>query len=265
MSFEFNKSLLIDNIEYLLKERKKRVGELEAEIGVSAGYISRISKDGGSKPGVDFIGKVAEALNVSIDSLLTVSLTQITPTEEYLFSFFDKLKSDTVADKLDWEKESSFYLNNLETDINGRVNHPLFDLESFTEKNENGYPEDVSRVVFTSYAFGYHTYISENCFHLELKDKSVVYLMNVGYTEGDPTDPNNHVIEVWMEVPRTGVYFVCNTKSSSVLAQPVEDLYQTISDFSRHPKLKLGVRLAIDAYMRGDNKENENDDDDLPF
>ena len=127
MSFEFNKSLLIDNIEYLLKERNKRVGELEAEIGVSAGYISRISKEGGSKPGVDFIGKVAEALNVSIDTLLTVPLTDITPTEKYLITFFEKLKRDTASDTLAWEKESAKLLNNLEPDPeDGSIPHPLF-------------------------------------------------------------------------------------------------------------------------------------------
>ena len=49
MSVEFNKQLMLDNISFLLKEFGKKIGELEAEAGVSPGYISRISKDGPSR------------------------------------------------------------------------------------------------------------------------------------------------------------------------------------------------------------------------
>ena len=52
MNIEFNKQLMLDNISFLLKESEKKIGELESEAGVSAGYISRISKEGNTKPGI---------------------------------------------------------------------------------------------------------------------------------------------------------------------------------------------------------------------
>ena len=49
---------------------RKKIGELEGEAGVSAGYISRISKYGNTKPGIEFIMKVADSFNVCLDTLL---------------------------------------------------------------------------------------------------------------------------------------------------------------------------------------------------
>lgn len=276
MSFEFNKSLLIDNIEYLLKERNKRVGELEAEIGVSAGYISRISKEGGSKPGIDFIAHVAAALNVSIDTLLTVPLTDITPTEKYLISFFEKLIQDTTSDRLDWEKESAKYLNNLEPEPGeDYVRHRLFSIQNVTLMNQSGNPENLECVVFTSDSFGNNTYIADDCFYLQMKNNARLYLMNIALQENYdiPIITNSDVIEVWMWVPNDGAQFICSTDNSLVLATLVENLYQTVYEFSKHPKLKRDLKAVIDAFMvddfSADDKKSDNavieDDDDLPF
>ena len=89
MGVEFDKKRMLENISFLLKEKGKKIGELETEAGVSVGYISRTSKDENAKPGIDFILKVAEALNISVDMLLKVDLTDLTPTEKYLLSFFE--------------------------------------------------------------------------------------------------------------------------------------------------------------------------------
>lgn len=48
---------------------------------------------------------------------LLIIFTGLTPTEQYIVNFFDKLKADTIADKLDWNIESADYLNRLETDM----------------------------------------------------------------------------------------------------------------------------------------------------
>ena len=45
MTDEFNKQIMLNNISFLLNKFDKRIGELETEAGVSAGYISRITKD----------------------------------------------------------------------------------------------------------------------------------------------------------------------------------------------------------------------------
>ena len=153
MSGEFNIQIMLDNIYFLLEKSGKKIGELEGEAGVSAGYISRISKDGNTKPGIEFIMKVADSFNVCLDTLLKVELAKMTPTERYLAFFFEKLIKDTLEDKLDWDKESADQLNRLESDINGYSDHPLFNYETFFEEDENGYPLEVSRVVFNSHSY----------------------------------------------------------------------------------------------------------------
>ena len=165
MSKMFNKNIMLNNISFLISKYDKKIGELEAEAGVSTGYISRISNDEKAKPGIDFVVNVAKLLNVSLDVLLYIELAGLTPTEEYLVSFLEKLGRDTMGDKLDWDIETKEKLRCIEADINGYSEHPLFNLKTFYEEDENGFPEEVSRVVFTSRSFGYGTVIDEDCFN----------------------------------------------------------------------------------------------------
>lgn len=69
MAEQFNAEVLFDNIDFLIKSENRKIGEVESKAGVSAGYISRTSKDGGSRPGIDFIMNIAKVLHVSIDTL----------------------------------------------------------------------------------------------------------------------------------------------------------------------------------------------------
>lgn len=90
MNGNFNPRLIFNNISYLIKEQGKKVGEVETQAGVSAGYISRNSKDANSKPGIDFLYKVSEILNTSIDTLIRIPLSELTPTKRYLFHSLKK-------------------------------------------------------------------------------------------------------------------------------------------------------------------------------
>ena len=269
MSVEFNKKLMFDNISLLLRETGKKIGELEADAGVSAGYISRTSKDNTTKPGIDFIVNVADSLKISIDTLLNVDLTGLTPTEKYLVSFIDKLKSDTEADKLDWLSESAGSLNRLTPDCNGEIYHPLFSYEEFNEEGESGYPEPISAVVFTSNSFDVHTAINDDCFSLNLKNGSTLYLMNICKAVRKINDSDAYAIEAWIYKPYK-TSFLCSTKSDPAIEQLLKDLYDTIKTYSKHPKINKDIRNIIDAFMKDDLGSNDNYDeipisDELPF
>ena len=261
MSTDFNKQLMLDNISFMLKEFGKKIGELEAEAGVSPGYISRTSKDDKAKPGIDFIVKVAESLNTSVDTLLNINLSSLTPTERYLISFIEKLKRDTAEDKLDWVRSSAGSLNRMECDINGNVDHPLFSYEKFYEDGECDYPDEVERVVFMSHAFDVHTYISGDCFSLRLKNGTILYLMDFSKSVYRANDSDVFGREIWMYKPQIGTQYMCGNRDNSPLAALVDDLYTVVKEFSKHPKIKKGLQDAIDAFMRDDLE----DDDDLPF
>ena len=265
MEETFNKKILFDNIAFMLKKTGKKIGELESEAGVSPGYISRASKEGGAKPGIDFILKAADALNVSIDTLLRVDMSRLTPTEQYLISFLEKLTKDTLDDKLDWKRESAGYLNErLEADKNGYCDHPLFSLETFMEEGETKYPEEVTGIVFISRSFDVHTYIEDDCFNLRMKNGTVLYIMNISKSVYREEDADAHAKEMWMCPRRGEKQFLCSTKDATEIGSLVESLYAAVSEFTKQPKMNKDIKAVIDAFM-DDDMEDDEDPDALPF
>lgn len=267
MTDEFNKQIMLDNISFLLNKFGKRIGELETEAGVSAGYISRITKEEKMKPGIEFIMKVAESLNTSIDTLLNINLGEMTPTEQYLVSFLEKLNKDTLKDELDWNIETEDQLNRMETDINGYAEHPLFNYETFYEESQCEYPEEVSRVVFTSRSFGCGTAVAGDCFNLRLKNKSFLYIMNISKSVRNRNDSGDFAKEVWMYTPEVGTSYLCSNKDLSSLAVLVETLYATVSEHMKHPRIKNELKYIIDSFMEDDISDDASDNfnDELPF
>lgn len=94
----FNKTLCFSNIRELLRQNPDvKIGQIEKEAGIRLGYMSRLEKDGNtSEPSMEFVVTAAKLLKVSVDTLISVDLTGLTPTEQYITSFFDKLKEDTL-------------------------------------------------------------------------------------------------------------------------------------------------------------------------
>jgi len=264
MGVEFDKKRMLENISFLLKEKGKKIGELETEAGVSVGYISRTSKDENAKPGIDFILKVAEALNISVDMLLKVDLTDLTPTEKYLLSFFEKLLSDTQKDRLEWKRESAESLNRLEANYNGFVSHPLFGLETFYEQTECEYPSEETRVVFTSNYFGCHTCIAGDCYNLRMKNGTVFYLMNICKSVHNVNDLGAYAKEIWMCPPYEENQYLCGNKDTSVMTNLIELLYAEVCENMKHPKIKNSIRSVIEAYMN-DDFEDDAYNEELPF
>lgn len=259
MEQKFNKTIIFDNIAFMLKELGKKIGELETEAGVSLGYISRMSKEGNAKPGIDFIMKTAEALNVSVDTLLRVDLSSLTATEKYLISFLEKLVKDTFDDKLDWQMETAGYLNDrLEVDLNGYCAHPLFHTETFYEQGELEYPDEVTRCVFVSHSFGVHTYIDGDCFNLRMKNGAVLYIMKICKSVHRTEDSDACAIEVWMCPQGDANQYLCSTGDTAGIAKLIENLYAAIIENARHPKVKKDIKYIIDAFLNNDMEDDVN-------
>ena len=254
MNDNFNSRLIFDNISYLIKEQGKKVGEVETQAGVSAGYISRNSKDSNSKPGIDFLFRVSEILNTSIDTIMKIPLSDLTPTERYLVSFFEKLKADTAADKILWERESKEYLNQLEPDINGFVHHPLFSYETCYVPSETDYPDQVDKTVFV---------INGDCYNVRLKNGVRLYLMNIVKIVHQVNDSDATALEAWM-MDNSGGQCLCGTQNDQFLADLLIDLYNTVHEVLRHPQLSNSFRCAIDAFMNDDISDDSGTDD-YPF
>ena len=259
MMNEFNKERFYNNIEYLLNIRNMGIGEFEAKTGVSTGYMARNKKDEKSKPGIEFIMGAAEQLGVSVDSLLTSELYNLTPTEQYLLEFLCKLHKDTLDDKLEWNRESADYLNGLKGNVYGDSTHVLFSSEPYSEPGETDCSE---RFVFHSQNLDDHTYIHGDCFNLKMQNRSTLYLMNIGKRAYYRTHSDASCVEVWLCVPGDGKRFLCDNKGDNSINQKVTALYAAISEQTKHPQISAGFRSVIDSFMKD---EPIADTDDLPF
>lgn len=254
----FDKSICFSNIRFLLKEKSDiKIGQIEKEASVRLGYTARLEKpDNTSEPSIEFVMSAAKLLEVSLDTLLMVDLAGLTPTEKYLVSFIDKLKADTVADKIEWVKETADSLNRPECDMNGNTDHPLLSFETFYEESEGEYPDEVQRIVFVSDAYGPKTCINDDCFNLRLKNGYYLYLMNICKSVHKVNDPLAFAKEIWMYKPGTGSQFLIGTRDGSAISQLAESLYEVVSERNKHPKIKKELKAVIDAFMADDNEDD---------
>ena len=260
----FNKTLCFSNIRELLRQNPDvKIGQIEKEASIRLGYMSRLEKVGNtSEPSMEFIVSAAKLLKVSVDTLISVDLTGLTPTEQYLVNFFDKLKADTLKDRLDWNRETAFNLNRIERDMDGSIWHPLFDEETFYEESGCEYPNEVTRIVFNSKTFGPKTYITDDCFNLRLKNGTTLYLMDIEKSVHKTDDMSAYAKEAWMYVPYKGAQLLVASQDDTPVAPLLEVLFSTVKERMEHPKVNIDVVYAIDAFMKDDVSD---DDDNVPF
>lgn len=266
----FDKKVCFSNIRELLsKNNDVKIGQIEREAGVRLGYMSRLEKEGNTaEPSMEFIVSAAKLLHVSIDTLISVNLTDLTPTEQYIAKFFDKLKEDTLSDKLDWVRENAVALNNLASPKFGGIVHPLFDEETFYEENGSDYPDGVIRMVFNSKSFGSSTVISDDCFNLRLKNGTTLYLMDIKNGDTSVGFSLPCAKEAWIYVPSKGCQLLVAPQDEPSLVSLLEALFTTVTERMKHPKLNKDVMYAIDAFMNGDLEDDVVgvvSDDEIPF
>ena len=260
----FNKSICFSNIRELLKDNPDvKIGQIEKEAGIRLGYMSRLEKgDNTAEPSVEFIVTAAKLLNVSVDTLITMDLANLTPTEKYLVSFIEKLKSDTIQDKINWSVETPFELSRCGVDCNGECDHPLFSVETFYRESECEYPDEVTETVYVSKTFGPNTSINGDCYNLRLKNGSIFYLMDLVKDVHRVGDKSAYVKEAIMYVPYKKTQVLATTKDEYPIGQLLEELFLTVKERMKHPQVSNDVMTAIDAFMKDDL---EDDPEELPF
>ena len=132
---DFNRQQLVENINNLIQLRNMKVGEVEQAIGISTGYISRLSKAGnGSIPATDVVWNLARLFGVSTDSLISGDYSAGNDNLSVLRRFIAKLNVKTMEGNLDWYAVTTKYVNAVLTG-----EEPPFFLVGKTEK-DNGTP-----------------------------------------------------------------------------------------------------------------------------
>ena len=271
MSKELDKEIFLGNFYYLLKTKGIKIGEMEEYACVAAGYFSRLNKDANAKPNIDVVISVADKFEISLDTLTKVKIYDLSGTEMYMINFLEKLKKDTEAEKLMWGKETASELENVGDDDNGFPAHEFFSYEEYTEDRGGDYPEFVKGNIFVSDAFGTQTAIHGDCFNLRMKNGAILFLADIvkkGYWKNEK---DAFAKEVWLKTFSSGQKFLCSTKNPKY-ADLINNLFNAVSEYCKHPQLEADYRFVIDAFMQDDLKDDVDKqtwtasfDDDPPF
>lgn len=111
----YNKDTFVKNIEYLIKRRDVKIGDLETAIGVSPGYISRLKNTEGYPSG-DILVSLSDYFDYSIDCLVFSDISIVSNDELLIIDFLKKMINDTQEHKTKWEKlKKSKFLDEQDT------------------------------------------------------------------------------------------------------------------------------------------------------
>lgn len=246
----FDKKRCIDTIYALAKKKNIKIGDLEEAGGVSKGYLSRINKeDSTSSPSIELLDSISRKLGVGIDFLVNYAHDTLTPNEQLVYQFIDKLMRMTVAGKLEWLVETSSVLN-AEDDTS--VDNPLVSLT----KN---YSDDAN-VWYDCHVYRSAIYdeggveVSGACYHAAITGGATIYLNYCTYSipnkggRYSSWDDEKGVIEVYMI--RNGIQPICSTYYvADELKKAVRDLYEAAASTPSKIALSHNTKSVMQSMI----------------
>lgn len=196
---DFNRAQLVENIGNLIQQKNMKVGEVESAIGISTGYLSRLSKDGNSSiPATDVVWKLARHFGVSTDALISGDFSEGTDNISVLRRFLKKLTVKTAEGALDWVPVTTQYVNAvlkgdeplffLVTEKGKDMGVPNFSQDDqFSEANQT-YSFYKNRKIVSAASPLDYAWLTGNGFKAKLNDKRWVWLfpMCVSFDSGTP-------------------------------------------------------------------------------
>ena len=289
MNLEFSRQKLAENIMTLIQQKKLRIGEVEQQIGISTGYLTKmLKKETDAAPSADIIWKLAKVLSVSTDMLIEGDFSKATDNLQYMRKFLYRLQSLTDTNELEWDRISI-------SDVNEalRSESPSLPIIVTMDKATNAEAK-------TTYYQGNEVSASihgKNKIHSVGVDAEPVWVTNSGFMTdlGNETDVYIFPMRCSVRVDEEGnyedvdyfdIYFgdwripdgsescinvleegyvrhfepVCNTfNTAQDLSGEVTALYQSILRHEYDLKISNSVRDTIERFM------NPDDPNHLPF
>lgn len=276
---EYSKQKLMENIYALIQERGIKIGELENELGVSTGYISRINKNPESTISVELVWKIAKYFGISVDALVEGDMTKARDNLHYMGLFIDKVKDATDSNKLEWD---SIYIDEVNKELRSTEPPELF----LIKKRKDGVsvsdyqPHEYQGQTCSLSACGENILISAAAPHED------VMLTGTAYRSKIDTDtelyifpmlallntPNGGVEAEYFDLymrkweldkewdPNYGIppeqacrwysYPVCNTlNNAGELETQISLLYRAIARHEDDLKIDDSVRKSMEAFM----------------
>lgn len=218
---ELDYSIMIRNIKNFIAKNNIKIGDLEKQAGVSPGYISRLIKTKSSKPNVPFIIGVADCLGVSVKSLLFTDFSNYSLEEEKLLPFLTKLDTDTIEYKIEWTREKTSQLQNVEWPAESNPNSPVLDINAVKKKHSE------EKLTFGSFWY-----------YFQIKEGIYFCLLSI---EG--------IWELWMISGKGASEFVCSPDETPNLSIAITDLAHDVEKQKR-VVISKNVLNAISDYMK---------------
>lgn len=268
---DFDKTIFMNNITYLLKRKNIKIGDLENKIGVSKGYISRINKKSdGVAAGVDIVYKIAQALEVSVDVLISVDLQTVDDNEIYLLNLLKSFQKKTENrevfwDKIDLRTIGSMLAGKEYADIPMLHTHPDDRSERYDDYEYISRKIYVSSFLGTGLNLGNDNYEVGPWFSMKIDDLNTVYITDVmKYSyEGEPSEVLEMYIytaEYYEEYAEDGsgssgyrhtlVPLCCSAKMGENIDAAMTALYKTICSHQDDIRIPANLKGVLDGFMK---------------
>lgn len=258
---DFDKNKLMNNINTLIKENNLRIGEVEADVGISKGYLSRMSKeDNDTIPTVDLIWKLAQKLGTSVDMLVGGDFSKANDNLFFVMKFIYKLKKDTDLHNVEWKRVPKKYYENI---VNGALTHPLFE-NDLPSCSKDGEPDIQTAHYKSSFTFE-NVSVFDDCFEGEIEYLGKIFIMELFYNSRDEgAVPFTEIVMLEYgdedECRGDEIVPICSTLGRSQELMPsINELLTCIKRHEADVPLDQRQKSAISRYL------NYGADDELPF
>lgn len=252
---DFDRTKLMTNIAVLIKEKGLRIGELENRVGISAGYISKMTKaDNESMPGIDLIYKLAQELEVSVEALVRGDFNKSNDNLLFLVQFLHSLEEDINTHRDEWISFSDY--GGLQTEY-GFSDLPMLTRTLDVDMKEN---DSAFRFISEFRKDAKLTVTKENfCGFVSFIGTVLLFKLENHLPEGKRAE-----FELYAFQDRGGgdepLIPICSSlDSEGELAPYLKDLYNCLLRHSKDIQISEEARRMINAYLQN------RDPSELPF
>lgn len=293
MADEFNRQAVIKNLMTLIQSSCMKIGDVEKQLGVSVGYLSRLNKkENESALSAEFIWKISKLFGVSVDTLVSEDLEQEDKMASYMRKFIAKLSEKTTSGELVWAPITISQINNmLMGNCQARFPVAYYRNAHFPEQQPSP-STDPTRVDNALSCYDHMKVVSAVSGGIMVNPQGSVYYTTIGEgpdvkeiylacycTESDVGSEeffelmllDSEAEAQWWDNQETEyrpvngkaeippyVEEICNTYASvwQPIRNELRDLYRTVKGHENDIQLSRNVKCMIDQFMT---------EDELPF
>lgn len=246
----FNRAKLMANIVALIKEKGVKIGELENRVGISVGYISKMTKaENESMPGIDLIFKLAQELEVSVEALVCGDFNKSNDNLLFLIQFLHSLIEDANSHRDEWRQFTDYQMIREEYDF-----PPLPMMAETLEGKDSplryvsGFRMDAKLTITNDNFYAFVSGIGP----------LVLFKLENHLPEGQKTELELYAINMGSG-PEAVIPMCSSLDSDGEIAPYLMDLYNCLLRHSKDIQISEETRNLINGYLRS------RDPSELPF